>query len=69
MTMIRSLSFLSEKNHQRAEDFGVHIFVAKLAILPDIFEHLKVLNTYFRDEDVFLFDVHRVVSPCHQKDR
>ena len=69
MTMIRSLSFLSEKNHQRAEDFGVHIFVAKLAVLADIFEHLKVLNTYLQGGDVFLFDVHRVVSPCHQKNR
>lgn len=59
--------FLTEKKHPLAEKFNDHAWLAKLAFLSDIFEHLNVLNTEMQGRNRTMVDIGEKISSFKKK--
>lgn len=54
--------FLTERKHPLAEKFSDPAWVAKLAFLSDIFEHLNQLNTEIQGKNRTIVDISEQIS-------
>ena len=53
--------FLTEKGHINATKFNNPLFLAKLALLTDLFTHTNFLNTNLQGRGKFVFELHNSI--------
>ena len=59
--------FLTTKKHVHAEKFRDPQFLARLALLTDVFEHMNFLNQELQGRDNYVFDLNRAVRAFMRK--
>ena len=50
------VTFLQDKGHKNARYFYDPHFLARFALLPDVFKHVNKLNTEFQEKAKWVFD-------------
>ena len=50
------VTFLQDKGHKNARYFHDPHFLARFALLPDVFKHVNKLNTEFQEKPKWMFD-------------